>query len=351
MIRGKVSIFLMAVFLIVPLVTSCGLYGRSSGQSKKVVVVGNENQKPVAIATSDVTGGTVSLTVQFDGSGSYDPDNDILIYLWDFGDGSAISTEVSPVHEYLTATVFIATLTVYDTGQGSDNQKITITVLEPAVNESPVAVATSDITGGPAPLTVQFDGSGSYDPESGQLTYLWAFGDGSASSSEVSPVHEYSNHGIYAARLTVQDPDGASDSQTVTITVTEPGAESVAIDIKPGNWPNTINLTEEGVVTVAILTTPDFDAASVDTSIGENGEGKVYLSAALPKISGNSGKYSMFKDVDGDGDLDLVIQFYVELMDPDTFEIEGETTYAILTGQTWAGEAFWGRDQIGIVKE
>ena len=260
MIRGKVSIFLMAVFLIVPLITACGLYGRSSGKSGKVVEVGDGNQKPVAIATSDVTGGTAPLTVQFDGSGSYDSDNDLLIHLWDFGDGSATSTEVSPTHEYLNA-------------------------------------------------------------------------------------------GIYAARLTIQDPDGASDSQTVTIMVTEPGAESVAIDIKPGNWPNIINLAEEGVVTVAILTTPDFDAASVDTSIGENGEGKVYLSAALPKISGNSGKYSMFKDIDGDGDLDLVIQFYVELMDPDTFEIEGETTYALLTGQTWAGKAIWGRDQIAIVKE
>ena len=39
---------------------------------------------------------------------------------------------------------------------------ITVTVAD---NLPPVAIATADKTDGPAPLTVQFDGSQSYDPE------------------------------------------------------------------------------------------------------------------------------------------------------------------------------------------
>jgi len=38
----------------------------------------------------------------------------------------------------------------------------------------------------------------------------------------------------------------------------------VEIDIKPGSYPNSINLDSGRVVPVAILTTPDFDASIVD---------------------------------------------------------------------------------------
>ena len=47
-------------------------------------------------------------------------------------------------------------------------------------NLRPVAVATADKTIGPAPLTVCFDGSQSYDPEGAPLIYDWDLGDGVA---------------------------------------------------------------------------------------------------------------------------------------------------------------------------
>ena len=45
-------------------------------------------------------------------------------------------------------------------------------------NVQPEAVATVDVTSGPAPLDVQFTGSESYDPDLDAITYHWDFGDG-----------------------------------------------------------------------------------------------------------------------------------------------------------------------------
>jgi PKD repeat protein len=42
-----------------------------------------------------------------------------------------------------------------------------------AGNNPPVAVASANPTSGPAPLTVQFTGSGSSDPDGDAITYSW----------------------------------------------------------------------------------------------------------------------------------------------------------------------------------
>jgi PKD repeat protein len=50
-------------------------------------------------------------------------------------------------------------------------------------------------------------------------TYLWDFGDGSATSTETNPVHTYAGDGIYPVVLTAYNANGEkSTSQTITIT-------------------------------------------------------------------------------------------------------------------------------------
>ena len=55
-------------------------------------------------------------------------------------------------------------------------------------NRAPVARATTNRTSGPAPLTVEFDGSASFDPDTGDatgLTYAWDFtGDGTTDATD-----------------------------------------------------------------------------------------------------------------------------------------------------------------------
>ena len=72
------------------------------------------------------------------------------------------------------------------------------------VNQPPVAVASVSPLGGVAPLTVQFTGSGSSDPEFTTLTYSWDFGDG-GNSTQADPAHTYTSPGTYTATLTVTD--------------------------------------------------------------------------------------------------------------------------------------------------
>ena len=89
-------------------------------------------------------------------------------------------------------------------------------------NQPPTAVATATPTTGSAPLTVQFDGSGSSDPDAGDtLTYAWDLdADGQYDdSTAVAPTYTYTTQGVYAASLRLTDNHGASGTAVVTITV------------------------------------------------------------------------------------------------------------------------------------
>jgi hypothetical protein len=114
----------------------------------------------------------------------------------------------------------------------------------------------------------------------------------------------------------------------------------VVIDIKPGSDPNSVNLGSHGVIPVAILTTQDFDATTVDPDTVE-------LAGATVAIRGNGSRTLAFEeDVDGDGDLDLVLQVETE-----NLNLQAGATEAVLTGETYDGEAVRGSDLVNIVAE
>lgn len=77
-------------------------------------------------------------------------------------------------------------------------------------NKAPQAKISADpISGSSAPLTVQFDGSGSSDPEGGELNYDWDFdGNGTFDATGATASHTYGALGSYTARLRVTDPAG-----------------------------------------------------------------------------------------------------------------------------------------------
>lgn len=79
-------------------------------------------------------------------------------------------------------------------------------------NDPPVASVTVSATQGGSPLKVQFDASGSYDPEGGPLRYLWIFGDeegGEGSYTNRAAVsHVYRKPGHYTPSLVLLDDYG-----------------------------------------------------------------------------------------------------------------------------------------------
>ncbi|MCK4758373.1 MAG: PKD domain-containing protein, partial [Thermoplasmata archaeon] len=102
-----------------------------------------------------------------------------------------------------------------------------------AVNTPPVANAGPDITmnvGPHAPAyLIPFNGSGSYDPDGTIIDYSWDFGDGNSSGGEYI-FHSYTAAGNYTVILTVTDDLGATDTDTISVTLIEMPAWTVTTD-------------------------------------------------------------------------------------------------------------------------
>jgi CARDB len=118
-----------------------------------------------------------------------------------------------------------------------------------------------------------------------------------------------------------------------------PGATTVmvGIDIKPGSYPNSINLGSNGVVPVAILSSATFDAASVDPL-------SVTLSSSPIVLRGNGTPSASLQDVNDDGLADLVVQVSTEAL-----QLTTSSTSASLQGRTYGGVAIAGTDDVNIV--
>ena len=106
--------------------------------------------------------------------------------------------------------------------------------------------------------------------------------------------------------------------------------EEVEIDIKPGSYPNSINLKSKGVVPVAVLTSVDFDATTVDP--------------ATVQFAGASPLRWTLEDVDDDGDEDMLFHFKTQQLN-----LDENSTEATLTGQTNDGGGISGTDEVRIV--
>jgi hypothetical protein len=108
----------------------------------------------------------------------------------------------------------------------------------------------------------------------------------------------------------------------------------VSIDIKPGSFPNSVNPGSKGVIPVAILTTETFDATAVDPStvfFGSTGTETAPVHFA-------------WEDVDGDGDIDLILHFKTQAT-----RIQCGDRSASITGKTYSGQMIQGADSVKTV--
>ncbi|MCU7937090.1 MAG: PKD domain-containing protein, partial [Candidatus Thiodiazotropha sp. (ex Dulcina madagascariensis)] len=188
--------------------------GGLSNTATTTVAIGSvTNLPPVAVANGPYSG-TVGLPVSFDSTGSNDPDGTLATYHWDFGDG-ATATGANPTYAYTAQGTYSVTLTVTDNegAMGSDTTTATIGV----GNQAPVAVANGPYSA-TVNLPVQFDSTGSSDPDGAIVAYDWDFGDGTAGTGP-NPSHTYATPGTYNVTLTVMDGEGAMDSDATTATI------------------------------------------------------------------------------------------------------------------------------------
>jgi PKD repeat protein len=83
----------------------------------------------------------------------------------------------------------------------------------------PVIQAFADPSSGKAPLLVRFTATG-FDPDGGELTYKWAFADGTALGRAVT--RTFTKAGTYTATVTATDDEGKQSSKEVQVVVTSP---------------------------------------------------------------------------------------------------------------------------------
>ena len=110
----------------------------------------------------------------------------------------------------------------------------------PPPNSPPVALFTATPASGTAPLTVQFEASGSSDSGGSIVSYSWDIGNNKAAESGLTISHVFQAGGTYTVTLTVTDNLGATDSTTRTVTVS-----NISV-------PDVVGLTQ-GAATTAIV--------------------------------------------------------------------------------------------------
>ncbi|MEZ4830221.1 MAG: PQQ-dependent sugar dehydrogenase [Bacteroidia bacterium] len=108
------------------------------------IVYAPANLPPTAVIIADTFWGPGPLTVQFDGSQSSDPDNDPMLFSWDFGDGSPLETSVSPTHVFSpptsAPTKYVVKLTVTDDDLESHTDSVVI-----SLNNTPPVIVSASI--------------------------------------------------------------------------------------------------------------------------------------------------------------------------------------------------------------
>ncbi|MCP4000570.1 MAG: PKD domain-containing protein [Gammaproteobacteria bacterium] len=307
---------------------SCWVADRSNNQAVKVVMSGSEILRisnfnspegvtvyegarpagePTLMATLLPSNADVGETVTFTGTAE-DSDGTIVLYEWDFdGNGTfdyqSAATGIA-THQYMDEGIFAPVFRATD-----DSGRVAIYYGVLAHIGTLRAIPGSDITNGPAPLTVAFTAD-YFDPEDGRIqSYAWDFdGDGLyeyQSSSTGDTTHLYSAPGIYTATLKVIDSDYSTATSFLTITaISAPPVATAAATPQSGAPP--LRVTLEGTATddgSIMLYEWDFDGnGSFEWVSAQDG--------TVDYLYGQSGTYlATFRATDNDGlqDTDTVM--------------------------------------------
>ena len=158
----------------------------------------------------------------------------------------------------------------------------------PPPNTPPTAVLTANPTSGPPPLTVNFDGSGSYDSDSGDhvASYTFNFGDGTSTTQNTATIsHTYSKAGTYGATLTVTDTHGAKSANSAEVTITVTAPDLIVSTLKAAN--NQAKQGQKIPITATISNVGQANAGSSYTGFTLDGKTSIGQ-VSTPSIPGQS---------------------------------------------------------------
>ena len=133
------------------------------------------------------------------------------------------------------------------------------------------------------------------------------------------------------------------DNVVLEVTAT---SVDVDIDIKPGSFPNSLNVKSKGVLPVAILGTDDFDVMQVDPP-------EVLLSwPGISDVRGLSPLRWNWEDVNRDGFMDIILKYSVAALRPLTVTHEPPGPLDMtLMGYLTDGTPIVGEDTVRIINK
>ncbi|MEN8957401.1 MAG: PKD domain-containing protein, partial [Flavobacteriales bacterium] len=136
--------------------------------------------------------------------------NNPVFYIWNYGDGSPLDTNLAPVvsHNYLSDGAYLVTLTVINNGGCADSSSQTV-----IVHPTPIARFTPQFDTICLGDSITFLNSSSFATD-----YFWNFGDGNLDSLAI-PVHVYNSAGLFVTTLITENIFGCLDTAFDTLVV------------------------------------------------------------------------------------------------------------------------------------
>ncbi|MBN1160244.1 MAG: PQQ-binding-like beta-propeller repeat protein [Candidatus Diapherotrites archaeon] len=249
----------------------------SPAVDNKVIYVGSDdgylyafkdNQKPIADAGGPYADNYIGETINFDGSGSYDPDpaDSVVSYNWSFGDGN-FGTGMTPSHIYTTSGDFNVTLYVSD-GNFDGTSDLTYATIK--ISNRPPVLSSGSVTpvGGPSTSTYTYSVTLT-DPDNHAPALIYVnIDDANYTITTTDPTaiklgrnYTYSTsslaYGAHSYYFITQDPEGAWD------TLDNNGTAYSGPDI---TFPPTVTIDTSGTTTtVTVNHTATFKGSATDS--------------------------------------------------------------------------------------
>ncbi|MEJ2155870.1 MAG: PKD domain-containing protein [Desulfobacteraceae bacterium] len=334
--------------------TGCTITGLTEGATYNFVVrahvgstfSGDSNEVTYQVPISQQPT-TYTITASSGGNGTITPSGNVSVTA-----GGSRTFNFSPTAGYQVADVSVNGQSIgarssYTFSNVNQNQTISVTFSAvPVQNQAPVAEAginQSTQSG----TTVLINGSGSYDPEGGALSYHWRQSSGPAvtlsgvnAAQTTFTAPDVSSNTTLSFELVVTDGPGLSDSDTCLVLVSPaqqaPDNDNDGIpdaldpdddnDGMPDVWENQYGL----------------DPFSNDAGADADNDGVTNLQeyrAGTNPIAGSGnqapGQPTITSPTDGDTDLNATLWLIAsDFDDPDSADSHGQTQWQISTGQT-----------------
>ncbi len=254
----------------------------------------------------------------------------------------------SPPLDFETTPQFTLTIRVRDFGQASSTATVRVNLAN--VNEAPTLAGATFSLAENSPAGTAVGAVTGADVDGDSLSYAIVGGNaagafqidpstGALSVANSAPL-DFETTPQFTLSVETRDPGGLAATAPVVIDLLDrPELTTLMIDIRPGDGSNQINIKSHGKLDVAIYSTAGFDVMDIDVAsltFGRTGD-----EDSLSRTP--HGPRFRYADLNGDGLLDLLATFEIELTGFDAGD-----TLGTLKARTRGGAALMGSDVVSI---